>query len=165
VQSAALIAGLASAAALVASLIFLARQSKESARQTRLANELAGTQAMAASFETVDHIVEYFLEYPDLRRYFYDNAELAGDAAAADSPVRARVLTLAELFADTLQSAFFTIESIEAVASYRDNMLNYVTVFLRRSPVLRQTVSENPVWWPTLAEELERLPPHSPSRR
>ena len=157
-ESAVLIAGLASAAALVASLLFLARQARESARQTRLANQTAGTQAMAASFETVDRIVEYFMEYPDLRPYFYDGAELEGEALAVESPVRARVLTLAELFADALQNSLYTIASIEAVASYRDDMMDYAVVSLQRSPVLRQTVSEHPIWWPTLANEVERLP-------
>ena len=152
-QTVALIGGLASAAALVASLLFLARQ-------TRLANQMAGTQAMATSFETVDRIVEYFLEYPELRPYFYDGAELEGGALAVESPIRARVLILAELFADTVQSALYTIDSIEAVESYRDNMLDYAVVFLRRSPVLRQTVLEHPNWWPTLADETRRLPAH-----
>lgn len=84
--AAALVAGLASAVALVVSLLFLAREAREAARQTRLANETAGAQAMAVAFGGIDGVTTLFLEYPELRTYFYGSTELTDDLRARDSP-------------------------------------------------------------------------------
>ena len=59
---------------------------------------------MAGFYGENNKVLAYFLEYPELRRFFYDGAELAGDALVSGSPTNVRVLTLAEIFADLLEN-------------------------------------------------------------
>ena len=99
-DEAAVIASFLAAAALVGSLLFLARQTSESVHQFLVANELAGARAMAQGYELWDHVIAYFVDYPELRAYFYEGVELP-----EDSTTRARVLAMVELIGDALQSA------------------------------------------------------------
>lgn len=153
-EAAAIVGGLVSAVALVASLLFLARQAHEAARQTRLANQIAVSQALASFYGENNKVLAYFLEYPELRRYFYDGAELDGDALAIGSPTRVRVLTLAEIFADLLENFLDATRTVEPAAGYRDDLMEYATFLLDKSPILRQTLSEHPTWFPNLAGDL-----------
>src|SRR5262245_42946689 len=70
------IAGLVSAAAITGSLLFLARQTRQSVEQFLVANELAGGRALAQGYELWDHVIDRFIEYPELRQYFYDGVEV-----------------------------------------------------------------------------------------
>jgi hypothetical protein len=79
-EVATLIAGLLSAAALVGSLLFLARQTRHAVHQSSVANELAGARAMAQGYEIADRVIAYFVDYPELRKYFYEGVELPEDS-------------------------------------------------------------------------------------
>ena len=165
-EAAALLGGVISAAALVASLLFLARQTHEAARQTRLANQIAVSQVLATFYGENNRVLAYFLEYPELRRYFYEAAELDGDALAIGSPTHVRVLTLAELFADLLENFLDAVGTVEPAAGYRDDLMEYATFLHGKSPILRQMLSEHPTWFPKLAGEFGRLPgAHGPDVR
>ena len=39
--------------------------------------------------------------------------------------------------------------------------MEYATFLLGKSPILRQTLSEHPTWFPNLAGEFERRPAHA----
>ena len=103
-QDGALIAGLVSAVALVLSVLFLARQTRESARQSLLANQLAGLQAKSEIYSTVDRILYQFLQFPHLRKYFYEGKEIPAETGTGvDVDARDQVLTFAELFCDAIE--------------------------------------------------------------
>jgi hypothetical protein len=138
VQLAAVIGGVAAGAALVASLLFLAWQ-------VRLANQLAEAKAVAAFYEANDRAVVQFLAYPELYRYFYDNAELEDDLTVSSAPY-VQAMSVAELFADSIESSYVAI----------------ATSLLTDSPVFRQFVSDNAAWYAHLAEELEEVQARAP---
>jgi hypothetical protein len=157
---AALIAGLASAAALVGSLVFLARQTRESVHQSLVANELAGVRAKAQNFEAVDRVIAYFIEYPELRQYLYENVELPEDPTR-----RARVFTVAELMADALQSCYWlyqqhgldVLRAVDATADIRDDLDDYAEFILAMSPAVRSLVRAHSRQWPHLAKKLDTI--------
>jgi hypothetical protein len=81
-------------------VLFLARQTSQSVEQFLMANELAGARALAQGYELWDRVIERFIDYPELRQYFYEGVEVPEDSTA-----RARVLAMTELIGDALQSA------------------------------------------------------------
>ena len=80
-------------------MLFLARQTSQSVEQFLVANELAGARALAQGYELWDHVIIRFIDYPELRQYFYEGVEPPEDPTA-----RARVLAMTELIGDALQS-------------------------------------------------------------
>jgi hypothetical protein len=155
-QDGAIITGLVSAAALVLSLLFLARQTRESARQSHLANQIAGSQAKSEIYETVDRILYGFLDYPELRKYFYEGADLPEPSPGDDSDVRGRVLTFAELFADVIERGLDTYRSIDPAADFQSPMEEYAKDLISTAPALRYWVREHPGWWPKVELWIDR---------
>ena len=150
-QDGALIAGIVSAFALVLSVLFLARQTKESARQSVLANQLAGLQAKGEIYSTVDRILLQFLEFPHLRKYFYEGIEIpAAVEVGADRDVRDQVLTFAELFCDAIERGLDTYRSVEPAADFRSPMDTYARDIVEGSPAIRYLVQLHRGWWPNL---------------
>jgi hypothetical protein len=154
----AIIAGLISAVALVISLLFLARQTKESARQSHLANQIAGSRAKSEIYETVDRILYRFLDHPELRQYFYEGEQLP--AIESDEPhiVRENILTFAELFADVIERGLDTYRSIDPAADFQSPMEDYARDILSTAPAIRYWVSEHPGWWPNVESWISSLP-------
>lgn len=146
-ENGALVAGVVSAAALVISLLFLARQTRESARQSVLANQIAGSQVKSDIFQTVDRILYRLLDFPHLRKYFYEGAELPGADTPAD---RDQVLVTAELFADAIERGLDSYRTVEPAGDFRTPMDAYTRDLLAGSPALRFLVEERPGWWPNL---------------
>jgi hypothetical protein len=150
-QDGALVAGIVSAFALVLSVLFLARQTKESARQSVLANQLAGLQAKSEIYSTVDRILLQFLEFPHLRKYFYEGIEIpAAVEVGADRDVRDQVLTFAELFCDAIERGLDTYRSVEPAADFRSPMDTYARDIVEGSPAIRYLVQLHRGWWPNL---------------
>jgi hypothetical protein len=155
-----LIAGLLSAAALVGSLLFLARQTNASVHQSLVANELAGARAMAQGYEIADRVIAYFVDYPELREYLYENVELP-----EDSTTRARVLAVAELMADALQSAYWlfqgkdvdTLRSVDPALDIRSNMDDWTEFILTMSPAVRSLVRAHPLQYPYVVRKLDTI--------
>jgi hypothetical protein len=159
-EDGAIIAGVVSAVALVVSLLFLARQTKESTNQTRLANQIAGSQAKSEIYGKVDRIQYHFLEHPELRKYFYDGAELpAGSSDLSETILRERVLTFAELFADAIERGLDTYKSVDPASDFRSPMEVYTRDMLAKSPALRTLVVEHPGWWPNVESWTEQTTP------
>lgn len=154
-QNGALIAGIVSALALVLSLLFLARQTRESARQSVLANQLAGLQAKSEIYFTVDRILYKLLEFPHLRKYFYEGVECPEDPVEGDPEIRDQVLTFAELFCDALETGFDTYRSVDPAADFRSPMDTYANDIYKGSPAIRHLVQARPGWWPNLETWVE----------
>jgi hypothetical protein len=113
---------------------------------------------MALAFGGIDGVTTLFLEYPELRKYFYGSAELTDELRAYDSPISVRLATVAELLADALENALDAVRTFEAASMNTEDMLDYATFLLQHSPALRETLCEHPRWWPLLLKELQKLP-------
>lgn len=157
-----LIAGLFSAAALVGSLLVLARQTRESVHQSQVANELAAVRAKVEGFGVVDGVIAVFVDRPELREYFYEGVELPEDSTS-----RARVLAVAELMADALQSVHWQYEaegvnalrSVGPTLELRSDLDDYTEFILTMSPAVRSLVGAHPRQWQHLAMMLDTIEP------
>jgi hypothetical protein len=157
-QDGAIIAGLVSAVALVFSLLFLARQTRESTRQSLLANQIAGSQAKSDIYGTVDRIQYRFLAYPELRKYFYGGESTPAVSLDPESEaVRERVLTFAELFADVIERGLDTYRTVDPAADFRSPMEDYARDILKTSPAVGYLVREHPGWWPNVESWMREI--------
>jgi hypothetical protein len=159
-EVAAVIAGLLSAAALVGSLLVLARQTSHSVHQFVIANELAGARALAQGYELWDHVITRFIDYPELRQYFYEGVE-----SPEDSTTRARVLAMTELIGDALQSTDWLFQgkdvallgSEDPALDIRPDWDDWTKFILTMSPALRSFVRERPLQYPFLTRMLDTI--------
>jgi hypothetical protein len=159
-ELAALIAGLVTAAAVAGSVLFLARQTSQSVDQFLVANELAGARALAQGYELWDRVITRFIDYPELRQYFYEGVE-----APEDSTSRARVLAMTELIGDTLQSAHWLYQgkdvallgSEDPALDIRSDWDDWTKFILTMSPALRSFVREHPLQYPSLTRMLDTI--------
>ena len=157
---AAVIAGLVTAAAVAGSVLFLARQTSQSVNQFVVANELAGLRAMAQGYELWDRVITCFIDYPELRQYFYEGVEPPEDPTA-----RARVLAMTELIGDALQSADWLFKgkdvallgSEDPALDIRSDWDDWMKFILTMSPALRSFVRERPLQYPSLTRMLATI--------
>ena len=155
-----LIVGLLTAAAVAGSVLFLARQTSQSVEQFLVANELAGARAMAQGYELWDHVIDRFIDYPELRQYFYDGVEVPEDSTA-----RARVLAMTELIGDALQSTHWLYEgkdvallgSVDPESDIRSDWDDWTQFILTMSPAVRSFVREHPLQYPFLTRMLDTI--------
>ena len=147
-EVAALVVAIVSAIAFVGTLLLVARQARSLAHQTALANKLAVHAATNDAMTSLRSIGRIFIEYPELRRYFYDGAQLSDTELHADSGVR--VQTIAELLADTLERVTESTTSIDAPAHDRVAWDDAIAHYLSASPAFRTVVTAHPDWWPIL---------------
>ena len=154
------IAGLVSAAAITGSLLFLARQTRQSVEQFLVANELAGGRALAQGYELWDRVITRFIDYPELRQYFYEGVEVP-----EDSTIRARALAMTELIGDALQSADWLYQgkdvallgSEDPASDIRTDWDDWAKFIITMSPVMRAFVREHPLQYPFLTRMLDRI--------
>ena len=159
-ELATLIAGLVTAAAVAGSVLFLARQTSQSVEQFFVANELAGARALAQGYELWDHVITRFIDYPELRQYFYEGVEPPEDPTA-----RARVLAMTELIGDALQSADWLYQgkdvallgSEDPALDIRSDWDDWTQFILTMSPVMRSFVREHPLQYPFLTRMLDTI--------
>jgi hypothetical protein len=148
------------AVAVAGSVLFLARQTSQSVHQFSVANELAGARAMAQGYELWDHVISCFIEYPELRQYFYEGVEVP-----KDSPDSARILAMTELIGDALQSTYWLFQgkdvallgSVDPALDIRSDWSDWTKFILSMSPVMRSFVRENPLQYPFLVKMLEEI--------
>jgi len=154
-QYAVLAVGAISAVALVATLLFLARQTRASAHQSLLANQIAGIQARTQVYESIDRILYRILDYPELWNFFYEGAAVPNrDDAHAGSMLRERVMTLAELFADGIENGIDVYRTVDPASGFQTPMDVYAESIVTSSPAIRDIVADRPGWWPNLEEWL-----------
>ena len=159
-ELATLIAGLVTASAVAGSVLFLARQTSQSVHQFLVANELAGARALAQGYELWDHVITRFIDYPELRQYFYEGAELPEDSTA-----RARVLAMTELIGDALQSAHWLYQgkdvallgAVDPESDIRSDWDDWTEFILTMSPAVRSFVREHPLQYPYLVRMLDTI--------
>jgi hypothetical protein len=135
-------------AGVIGSVLFAGLQSRAVARQTRIQNAIATAASARVSIQSLDAILQTFITNPDLRDYFYSQR-----ACPPSGPLRAQVLTLAEMFADVLSASLYTTSLIPADNSY-DAWLHYAKHLIFQSPALHEMIADNHEWWPRLAAAL-----------
>ncbi|MFE0251273.1 hypothetical protein [Streptomyces sp. NPDC059010] len=132
-------------AGLIVSLVFLAVQTRAVSRQVKASNNLAGTKSLDHTYTGIREIHFKMLEYPGTRACIYEGRPLPTDELG-----RERVLTIAEMLADVLDSGIQVTRRIPQNESEED-WASYCRYVLDRSPTLRAVVSEHPRWWPDLS--------------
>lgn len=139
-------------ATVVISLLFLGWQSREVARQTRIANQTAGAAGLRDSLTHLHSVIQIFIERPELRPYFY-----GGMDAPTDAEQRAQVDTIAEMLADCMEASLEAGHTLDPFASNLSDWQDYCGHVLASSPVVRSLVREHATWFPRVAQELDRL--------
>ena len=132
--------------AVVASVLVFAFQARELARQSRMGNEVAGTQAYRDILRDSTRFADAFMQYPELHAHYYD--QTPNLPTAAD---RVRLAVVAERHADFLDVALVTVRQLR---SYESTGVIYewddfVTRAVGSSSLLRSTIRDTPDW-PTL---------------
>ena len=157
-----LIVAFLTAAAVAGSVLFLARQTSQSVEQFLVANELAGARALTQGYELWDHVITRFIDYPELRQYFYDGVEPPEDPTA-----KARVLAMTELIGDALQSAHWLYEgkdvallgSVDPASDMLVDWDDWTQFILTMSPSMRSFVREHPLQYPFITKMLDTIEP------
>lgn len=135
------------------SVLVLAIQTRAVARQSRVANEVAGTEAYRTIVFHWKEIFDVFIQYPELHAYYFDQTTAA--PSATDS---VRLKIIAEQHGDFLEVALATNEtlgsSLDAVVigAWSD----HVTSQIAASSALRAAIRANPGLWPPLHPFLAR---------
>lgn len=151
---AALIFGLIASLAAVFSILFAARQTRELARQTVLNNGISAASAVHNSLDRLHAIDSMLFQNPEYIPYFYAGRPVPHD----DEEERLRVLTLANMFADSLDYGLL----IKSLAPETDNYEcwnEYVEGMLVNAPAIRFVVSRHPTWWPSLSHHFPNITP------
>ena len=140
-----------SAVAVVVGLAFAGVQLRLLLRQLR-DGQAASRAAELRAVNSMDAKLQYLIEEPVLRNYFYSNMTLPTDDAT-----RNKVLLISEAYADTLDlgvGATSDVQGADAVESWSD----YAQFILQNAPEIRLLVTEHPRWWPELTKKLASLP-------
>jgi hypothetical protein len=133
---------------LALSVVLLAWQCREVARQTKISNSVAGASVLQESIQSLGAFQHILIERPELRRYFYDSAPRPEAGETRD-----RLLAVAELLADAIEVGLFASRLVVSTGSAED-WESYTRDMIGYSPVLRETIQAHPVWYPMLTELL-----------
>ena len=98
--------------AVVASVLVFAYQARELARQSRVGNEVAGTQAHREIMLHYKQFTDVFIKYPELNAYYYD--QTPNTPSANDS---VRLAVIADQHADWLDSSLITSRQLASYES------------------------------------------------
>ena len=149
-------------AGVIGSLIFSGYQTRQLTLQTVIQNEMAKVEIIHRGADRLSETYRVFVDYPDLRKYFYD-----GVPCPSRGKNRARVLTVAEMICDTVDSVLETISRV-ASREERTDWLHYIEHILDQSPTIGLLVLEHPREWPEMAAlpaprtKLRRRPSRKP---
>jgi hypothetical protein len=134
----------------VGSLLFAGWQTRMLAGQSRLKNNSALVDADQGPVSLLQTVLVQFVQYPELRPYFYDSKPLP-----VNEPELSRVKAMADLFADALYAGLHA-RLLLAGDGVNQAWCNYASDLLSTSPALRDLWTEHPDWWPQdLAEMLD----------
>ena len=152
---------LAATIAVVLSVLVLAFQARALAAQSRVANEVAGTQAHREILFHFNAVINpVFIQYPELYGYFYD--ETTATPSASDS---VRLKALADQFASWFETGFITSEQLGAYAHGIGDWAGYFTRQLAASTPLRSYLRDNPGLFPVLDPFLAKYDASHPQSR
>lgn len=131
---------------LVITIGLLAWQTRAAAKQTQIANAMAGATVLFATSTNLNEVLRPFIDHPELRAHFYDKAPVPTDPLQAS-----RVLTIAEMLGDALEDGLVSHRLVPASESEHD-WIDYCRYMRAHSPALDTMVDEHPGWWPQLSK-------------
>ena len=99
----------------------------------------------------MDTRLQYLIQEPELREYFYSNKNLP-----ADDTTRNKVLLVSEAYADTLELGLAGIPTFTGPMRLK-SWSDYAQFILENAPGIRMLVTEHPKWWPELTKKLASL--------
>ena len=134
---------LAATIALIVSVLVFALQARELSRQSRLANEVAGTRTHGEIVLHWKRLMDVFIQYPELRAYYFDETP---DTPSASDAVRLGVV--AEQHADWLEVLLATTNQL---APYHYSWMteawdDYVPRTVASSSLLRSMIRDQGEW-------------------
>jgi hypothetical protein len=133
---------LAGTIAVVISVLVLAYQGRELAGHTRVANEVAGTDAHRQLIFHWKSIIDVFLERPELYDLYYGRVT---DAPSDGDAVRLKVI--AEQHADWIEAGLVSNDQLKSYTHIEDLVGTwdaFVSSELESSPFLRSWIRANP---------------------
>lgn len=124
-------------------------QTREAARQTKISNQATLQELRWAYVAGLREISGHLLQRPELRQYV-----LEGRPCPRDGEDRARVLLVAEMYADVLEAG---LNGAKEMTPQEENEVwaAYCRDMFRLCPALADLVREHPGWWRTLDGMLE----------
>jgi len=137
--------------AVVASVLVFALQTRELARQSRVGNEVAGTQAHRELLRDYKQFADVFIQYPELHAYYYDRTPVT--PSATDT---VRLTVIAEQQADLLETALLTMINLASYSWVFSEWDSYITRAVASSSHLRAMVNSDVDDWPTLEPYVAR---------
>ena len=143
---------LAATIAVLVSVLVFAFQARELARQSRLANEVAGARSHREIVFHWKQLTDVFIQYPELHAYYFDQTP---DTPSATEAVRLRVI--AEQHADWLEALLVTTNQL---AQYQYSWMteawdDYIPQTVASSCLLRSTIRDRGEW-PSLEPFVDR---------
>ena len=123
------------------SLLFLARQTSELAKQTRLSNQIGTLTSTHDASDLVHDVQAIFTDKPELRSYFYD-----GKQCPRRGKRRAIVLNLAEMMTDAIDYGLMVASLIPDTKEY-DGFRDYALFMMQSSPAVNDLVYDHPEWY------------------
>ncbi|MEU4556524.1 hypothetical protein [Micromonospora violae] len=123
----------------------LAWQTRAAAKQAEVANAFAGATVLHNQTTSLREVYRVFIDHPELRPYFYGRKPCPRNQRQRD-----RVMTIAEMLADTLEDGLVAHHLVPASESESD-WINYCRHVRANSPALEEWVQRHPGWWPKLS--------------
>jgi hypothetical protein len=137
--------------AVVVSVLVLAYQTREVARQTRFANQVAGSVAQRHMVFNWRRWAHVFIDHPELHGMYFGEP----DTEPSDAD-RVRLGVIAEAHADWLEAGLTTEQALASYSSYTVLWDEYVPSVVASTPVVRQVMRDQPGTWPQLDAYLAR---------
>ena len=136
---------LISTVAVVASVLVFAYQAHELAVQSRVANEVAGTQAHRELLSSYQPVYDVFLKYPNLHAMYFDATHVT---PTTDDEIRLQLV--AEMHADFLSMGVQTSRALKSYAPWAHEWIDYVDGALASSSRVRSEIRSKPTQYPLL---------------
>jgi hypothetical protein len=138
--------------AVVVSVLVLAYQTRDVARQTRLANQVASTDTLREQTLNLWRWSSVFIEHPRLHSMYF--GETTTEPSEDD---RVRLGVIGETHADWLETVKATKEHLETydVGEFGE-IHNYVEKVIASTPGLRKVIRDQPGIWPSLTALVAR---------
>lgn len=135
----------------VLSLLLIAWQNKQLTRQTeisndqaRISNEVGSITAAHSALALIHPLSWRLVDEPALQPYFTTDAPLPADPHEC-----ARVLMIANIFADTIENGLMVCDLRTHMANYQ-GWPRFAISSMTSSPALRRVVNDHPEYWPRL---------------
>jgi hypothetical protein len=124
------------------SLLFLARQTSELAKQTKLNNRIGTLGGMSDALERLHAVQAILTDKPELRPYLYHGKQ---------PPQRGRrlgeLLNIAEMIADAIDYGLIVVDLMPGTAEH-EGWRDYAVFIAENSPIVASMLGDHSNWFP-----------------